>query len=159
MQRLFCHPVASFGDVWWCGEWKENLQILELVFFNFWIGGVFDDFFFFVCAGGPIRIPCVKTNSKVISWPTGLFSSSPCFEVNLGHQHFFFFCRMYCFSRSWVNDLCFFETQHLFCIFLRFTWRTELQLLGYLTVIFKEISFVWESDIYYLFTIVWAFRV
>jgi hypothetical protein len=31
--------------------------------------------------------------------------------------------------------------------------------LGYLTVIFKEISFVWESDIYYLFTIVWAFRV
>jgi hypothetical protein len=63
--------------------------------------------FYFLCAGGSIRIPCVKTNSKVISWPTGLFSSSPWFEVNLGHQHFFFFCRMYRFSRSWVNDLCF----------------------------------------------------
>lgn len=64
---------------------------------------------FFLYAGGPIRIPCVKTNSKVISWPTGLFSSSPCFEVNLGHQHFFFFCRMYCFSRH----------ELMTCVFLR----------------------------------------
>jgi hypothetical protein len=30
---------------------KGDLQILELVFFNSWIGGVFDDFIFFVCRG------------------------------------------------------------------------------------------------------------